>query len=74
MVQSGGGLGFAAEALQSLGVLGEFFRQELQSHKTVEPGVLGLIDNTHTSAAELLDNAVVRDGFAVLHVYFLSPL
>ena len=57
-------LRFAAEALQSLGVLGDFFGQELQSDKTIEPGVLGLVDHTHPAAAELLDDAVVRDGLA----------
>jgi hypothetical protein len=25
-------------------------------------GVLGLVDNTHATAAQLLDDAVVRDG------------
>jgi hypothetical protein len=59
MVQRRSGLGLAAEALQSPGVLGEFFRQELQSNKAGEPGVLGLVYD-----AQLLDDAVVRDGLA----------
>jgi len=30
----------------------------------VQPSVLGLVDDTHPSTAELLDDAVVRDGLA----------
>src|SRR6478736_3559433 len=58
------GLGFTAETLQSLGVLGEFFRQEFQGYKTVEAGVFGLVDDAHAATAELLHDAVVRDGLA----------
>jgi hypothetical protein len=39
-----------------------FFGQEFQSHEAVEFNVLGLVHDTHAAAAELLDNAVVRDG------------
>jgi hypothetical protein len=30
----------------------------------MEPYVLSLVDDTHATAAELLDDAVVRDGLA----------
>jgi hypothetical protein len=30
----------------------------------MQPCVLGLVDNTHTSAAQFLDDAVVGDGLA----------
>jgi hypothetical protein len=36
--------------------------QELQSHKTVQLHIFGLVDHTHAAAAQLLDDAVVRDG------------
>ena len=64
MVQSRGGLSLAPETLQSLGILGDLVGQELQSDKAVEASVLGLVDHTHPAAAELLDDAVVRDGLA----------
>jgi hypothetical protein len=64
MVQGRRCLRFPAEPLQRLPVLGHVFGQELQGHKTVKPGVLGLVDNPHATAPELLDDAVVRDGLA----------
>src|SRR5882762_4021392 len=64
MVQSRGSLSLASKTLQSLDVLGEFFRQELQGNKALELGVFGLVDNSHPAAAELLDNAIVRNGLA----------
>jgi hypothetical protein len=48
--------------LQSLAISGYVFREKLEGHEAVEPGVLGLVDNTHPATAELLDDAVVRDG------------
>jgi hypothetical protein len=44
-----------------LPVLREFFRQELEGNKPTELGVLGLIDDTHAPATELLDDAIVTD-------------
>jgi hypothetical protein len=64
MVQSRSSLGFAAKALERLGVLGQFFREEFESDKTVEPGVFSLVDHTHPPAAQLLDDAIVRNGLA----------
>jgi hypothetical protein len=34
-------------------------RQEFEGDKAVEPSVLGLVDHTHTAAAEFLEYAVV---------------
>ena len=62
VVQGGGGLGFAAKSLERLAVLGEFFRQEFQGNEATETGVLGLVDDAHAAAAQLFDDAVVRDG------------
>jgi len=64
MVQRGGSAGFASEAFQRLRVVGNIIRQEFQSDKTAEFEILGLINHTHPPAAELLDDAVVRDGLA----------
>ena len=64
MVQGGGGLGFAPEAVQGLRVLGDIVGQEFERDEATERGVFGLVDHTHAAAAQLLDDAVVRDGLA----------
>src|SRR5271167_2661183 len=62
MIQSGRSLRFALESGQSLRILGYFIGQEFQGDETMQLHVLGLVDDTHATAAELLDDAVVRDG------------
>jgi hypothetical protein len=47
---------------QSLGVLGYFVGQELQGYEAVELDVLSLVDDTHTTTAQLLNDSVMRDG------------
>ena len=47
-----------------LWVFGDILRQELESDKSAEFGILGLVDNAHAATAKLLDDAVVRDGLA----------
>jgi hypothetical protein len=47
-----------------LRVLSNLVRQELQGDKAAQLYVLSLIDNTHAATAQLLDNAVVRNGLA----------
>ncbi len=64
MVQCGCGLGFTLKTGQSLRVFSYLFGQEFKCDKTMQPSVLGLVDHTHSAAAQLLDNAVVRDGLA----------
>ncbi len=64
MIQRGSGLGLALKTSQGLRVTGDLVRQEFQGHKTVQPGVFGLVNDAHAAATELLDNAVVRDGLA----------
>jgi hypothetical protein len=61
MIQGRCSLSFAPETLQSLAVSGYVFRKEFKSNKTVETGVFGLVDHTHPAAAELFQDAVVRD-------------
>jgi hypothetical protein len=36
--------------------------QELQGDEAMQLYVLGLVHHTHTTATELLDDAIVRDG------------
>ena len=47
-----------------MGGFGDVIRQKLQSDKASEFNVLGLVHHTHPTTAELLDNAIVRDGLA----------
>ena len=64
IVQRGCGAGFALKSLESLGVLGQFVGKEFQSDIAAEAQILGLIDNTHPAATELLNDPVMRDGLA----------
>ena len=62
MIERGGGLGFAPEALQGLRVAGDVFRKKFQRDEAAEAGVLGLIDHAHTAAAKLFEDAVMGNG------------
>jgi hypothetical protein len=64
MVQGGGSSGLAAKTLEGLRVAGHLLGQELQGDKTAQVGVFGLVNDAHAAAAELFDDAVVRDGLA----------
>jgi hypothetical protein len=64
MIECRCGRGFTSETLQCLRVLRHIVGQELQGDETTEPGILGLEDDTHPAAAQLLDDSVVRDGLA----------
>src|SRR5713101_744216 len=64
MVQGRCCAGLPAEAFQNLRVLGNVVRQKFQGDETTEHRILGLVDDTHAPAVQLLDDAVVRDGLA----------
>jgi hypothetical protein len=64
VVQSRGSASFAAETLQSMRVTDEILGEELESDKAAKVGVFGLVDDAHAAAAQLFDDAVVRNGFA----------
>ena len=64
MIQCRGSLGFALKAAECLRVFGYLVGQELEGDKATELDILGLVDHTHPAAAQLLDDAVVRDGLA----------
>src|ERR1019366_1742628 len=64
MIESGGSFGFALEAAESLRILRDIIRQELEGDKSTEFDILGLIDDAHPAATEFLDDAVVRDDLA----------
>ena len=62
MVEGGGGSSFTSETFQRLRVMRNFVWQEFQSDETTQLGIFSLIDNSHPTAAQLLDNAIVRDS------------
>src|SRR5271166_7055894 len=61
MVQGRSRLGLSLEAKQCLGISGYVIRQKFQRNKSVQGEVFGFVDDTHASAAEFLENAVMRD-------------
>ena len=63
MIQCRSGLGFALKASECLWIFG-YVVQELESNKTSELHILRLADDAHTAAAQLLKDAVMRDGLA----------
>src|ERR1700747_996614 len=64
MVQSGRSTRLSPEALQYLRVFCHILRQEFQSDRSTEFGILRLVHPPPAAASELLDDAVVRDGLA----------
>src|SRR4029077_9490256 len=72
MIKGRGRLCLALEPGQCQGVLGDLIGQKLQGDKPAESDVLGLIDDTHPAAADLLNNAIVRNGLAE-HVVRICP-
>src|SRR5438105_3935263 len=64
MIEAGGGPRFPAEPFQHRGVFCDQLGQEFESHHPAQLNVLGLVHNAHTPAAQLLDDAIVRNGLA----------
>ena len=62
MIQGGGGTRFALKALERGMVAGHRFGKKFQRDGAVELHVDGAIDDTHPAAADLFDNAVMRDS------------
>src|ERR1019366_6471345 len=64
MIQCRGGFGFALKAAECLRVFGYLVGQEFERNKATELHICGLIDHAHAAAADLAEDAVVRDGLA----------
>jgi len=62
MVQCGRGQRFAAKALQCLRILRHAVGQELQRDRALQPRIGRLVDDTHSSSTEFLQDAKVRNG------------
>jgi hypothetical protein len=61
MIQCRSGPCLTLEPGQSLSVLGYFIRQEFQGNEPMQLHILGLVYDTHPTAAEFLDDAVMRN-------------
>ena len=64
MVQCGGSSRFAAKPLRRLRVVDQLVGEEFEGDAATELEILGFIDLTHTSAANLFQYPIVRDGSA----------
>ena len=64
MVQRRSCLRLALKAAEGLGIPGNFIGQELECDKAMQPRVFGFVNHTHSAAAQLGDNAIVRNGLA----------
>ena len=64
MVQRRSRLRLALKAAERLGIPGHFIGQKLERDKAVQARVFGFVNHTHPAAAQLVDNAVMRNGLA----------
>ncbi len=64
MIQRGCRTRLSPKAFQSLWVLREVFGKKFECDKPAEGWILGFVNNTHTSPAQLFDDSIVRDGLA----------
>jgi hypothetical protein len=64
MIQGRRGPSFAAKALQRSRIMSNAIGKKFEGYKPAEADILSLVHHTHPPTAQLLDNAVVRDGLA----------
>jgi hypothetical protein len=69
VIDGGRSLRFTLEAVHGCAIAGHVFGQELQRNFTLQLQVFGAVHHAHATAAELLDNAIVRDNL-VQHCRF----
>ena len=72
MIQRGSRLRLALKTRQGVGIARHYLGEKLEGNKTMETCVLGLVDHTHPTDTEFLDDVVVRDGLAD-HLRKVSP-
>ena len=59
MIQCRRGAGFAQEALISLLILGDVVGQKFEGDESVQLGILGPVDYTHATTAQLFQDPIV---------------
>src|SRR5215469_16883346 len=64
MIYCGSRLSLALKSCECMCISCDAFRKELQRNEAMQVDVLRLIHHTHSAAAELFQNAVVRNGLA----------
>jgi hypothetical protein len=64
MIKGRRGLRLALEPGEGMRISRYMLRQKLERDETVETSILGLVDDAHATAAEFLEDAVMRDGLA----------
>src|SRR6202022_1988668 len=64
VVQGGSRSRLPLETAERLAISSHLLGEELERHEPVQAAILGLIDHAHPATAQLLDDAVVRDGLA----------
>src|SRR5277367_2488401 len=62
VIQCRSGFRLAAESLRSLRVFCKFFGQELEGDKTIQPDVLGFVNDSHSTVTQFLNDAIMRNG------------
>jgi hypothetical protein len=64
VIEGGGGLGFALEPGEGLGIFGDGVWEEFQSDEAAQARVFAFVDDAHSAAAEFLEDAVMGDCLA----------
>ena len=64
MIQGRRRAGFAPEAFQGLRVVREFVGKKFQGNETPELGVFSFVNHAHPATAQLVHDAIVRDGLS----------
>jgi len=64
MIQCRGSFGFALKTGECLRVFGYVVGQELKGDEATEFNILSFVDHSHAATAQLVNDAVMRDGLA----------
>src|SRR5262249_33100260 len=62
MIECGSCARFTLEALQCIGIVCKFLRQEFQRDAAAEASVFGAIHDAHSAAAKQLQNSIMRNS------------
>ena len=64
MIERGCGARLTTEAFKRVRISGDVSGEKFQGYKTAELGILSLVNDTHTAAPELVEDAIVGDDLA----------